>query len=159
MAEEITKEGEPNNEAIVETVREAGSESEVQLAMGEYFREVLEDVFEQKREFFLSAIREKLAGMSVRSPEADSEDDGAEWTPIGSLSRLRSVVGGRFQNLKSRWVAAGFPLREHRGDKGGEYEVDEEGWLELSTWIAGQGFEARIASNDSKHLFEVRKRE
>lgn len=79
------------------------------------------------------------------------------WVQIESLSQLRSVVGGRFQNLKRKWIEAGFPLREHRGDRGGPIQVDSQGWVELSVWINEQGYEVRLADESASWLFEVKK--
>jgi hypothetical protein len=80
---------------------------------------------------------------------------GSEWICIQSLSQLRAVVGGRFQNLKQRWIAAGFPLREHRGDRREDASLDNDGWIELAAWIAKQGFDTRLLGPDEKGLFEV----
>jgi len=88
----------------------------------------------------------------------ETEPSATEWVEIESLSQLRSHVGGRFQNLKQRWVAAGFPLREHRGDRSETGAVNESAWVELATWIAKQGFEARLVfDEDSASLIELRK--
>ena len=71
----------------------------------------------------------------------------AAWVHIESLSQLRAKVGGRFQNLKDKWVASGFPLREHRGDRSGQKVVDYDGWVALALWIQRQGFEVRLAAD------------
>jgi hypothetical protein len=90
-------------------------------------------------------------------PNADRQSvKGDGWSPIQSLSQLRSVVGGRFQNLKQKWVDAGFPLREHRGDREGRAALNSDGWLELSVWINRQGFETRLARGEEDWLFEIR---
>jgi hypothetical protein len=87
-----------------------------------------------------------------------ARDSGVGWTRIESLSQLRSIVGGRFQNLKRKWVGAGFPLKEHRGEKTDiSQEVNHDGWIELSVWISGQGYEVRLAAQHSPWLFEIRK--
>lgn len=78
------------------------------------------------------------------------------WTHIESLSQLRAKVGGRFQNLKEKWVASGFPLREHRGDRSGQKSVDYDGWVALALWIQRQGFEVRLAADADPWLFELR---
>ena len=78
------------------------------------------------------------------------------WSRIESLSRLRAIVGGRFKNLKEKWVGAGFPLREHRGDREERGSVNGDGWLELSSWIARQGYEVRLAEASDSWLFEIR---
>lgn len=80
-----------------------------------------------------------------------------EWIAVESLSRLRSLVGGRFQNVKDRWVESGFPLREHRGEEHKPVTPSEKGWVELSTWIAKQGFEARLTPESTAGFFEVRR--
>lgn len=90
------------------------------------------------------------------SDERIAPSSSEEWQPIESLSRLRSQVGGRFQQLKQRWVAAGFPLKEHRGDKTSEVRLDERAWLELSAWMLKQGYEARLTPERSDVLFEIR---
>lgn len=88
---------------------------------------------------------------------AAEEAGGDAWVRIESLSRLRALVGGRFQNLKDRWVRAGFPLREHRGDRSGKKNFDFQGWVQLSAWIHKQGFELRLAEEAQPWLFEIRK--
>lgn len=90
------------------------------------------------------------------APTPSEVENGETWVGIESLSQLRSVVGGRFQNLKQKWVAAGLPLREHRGDRKGEATIDEDGWLALSVWINKQGYEARLVNDNENYLFEVR---
>ncbi|MFN8392110.1 MAG: hypothetical protein U0136_17595 [Bdellovibrionota bacterium] len=80
-----------------------------------------------------------------------------EWIRIESLSGLRALVGGRFQNLKDKWVRAGFPLREHRGDRAGQKNIDYQGWIELAAWINKQGFELKLAEEDQPWLFELKK--
>ena len=80
-----------------------------------------------------------------------------DWNKIESLSQLRSLIGGRFQNLKQRWVNSGFPLRQHRGDRDAKANVINEGWIELSNWISKQGYEVKLAGEDEDFLFAVRK--
>jgi hypothetical protein len=83
-----------------------------------------------------------------------------EWMPIESLSQLRAQVGGRFKNLKEKWIGAGLPLREHRGDREASAEIDQQGWVELSLWISKQGFETRLVKSSNPEntiLFEVKK--
>lgn len=100
-------------------------------------------------------IYEQLA---LRLPAHRSEtDEAVGWIRIESLSQLRTIVGGRFQNLKSRWVAAGFPLRAHRGDRTEEACIDEAAWVELQAWLGSQGFEARLVAEESS-CFELRKK-
>ncbi len=108
-------------------------------------------VFSLARQFF-SYLKESDIGQ-----ERQAEASQGRWLPIESLSQLRSVVGGRFRNLREKWVKAGLPLREHRGDRSGRAEVDREGWTELVVWINRQGYEVRLAEDGSSFLFEVRK--
>jgi hypothetical protein len=82
--------------------------------------------------------------------------DTSTWTKIESLSQLRTVVGGRFQNLKERWIAAGLPLREHRGDRKEQARLNFDGWMELAAWVSRQGFEVRLAEENEQWLFEIR---
>ncbi len=89
--------------------------------------------------------------------EAVAVNEERGWVKITSLSQLRTIVGGRFQNLKQKWTKAGFPLREHRGDRGGQIRVDSDGWIDLSVWISEQNFEVRLADENAPWLFEVRK--
>lgn len=90
--------------------------------------------------------------------EQDIKSDHEGWISVESLSQLRAVVGGRFQNLKKKWTGAGLPLRDHRGDRSGSADLSSEGWVELSLWINKQGYEVRL-SEDEEGLFEVRKME
>lgn len=112
-----------------------------------------------RRQAIVYEVARSLLGRLRASdvPLATSEQvEHADWIKIESLSQLRATVGGRFQNLKKRWVKSGFPLREHRGDREGSAEIDEGGWVELSLWINKQGFEARLASDRDPWLLEVR---
>jgi hypothetical protein len=122
-----------------------------------FFEAVVDEVFVEKRSFFVHSIAQKLKELEL-SPAASAEhaEEEREWVQIESLSRLRSIVGGRFQNLKQRWVAAGLPLKKHRGDQVEEFEVSEEGWLELSTWILDQGYEVRVSGSKTTSLLELR---
>lgn len=83
-------------------------------------------------------------------------DTSGVWQGIESLSKLRATVGGRFENLKKRWVDAGFPLREHRGDTQKACKIDQDGWEELSAWLLKSGFESRLTPQHAEHMFEVR---
>lgn len=102
------------------------------------------------------SLLERLRQSNVDLASAE-ELSQADWEKIESLSQLRATVGGRFQNLKKRWIKSGFPLREHRGDREGEAEIDEAGWVELALWINKQGYETRLASESEPWLLEVRK--
>lgn len=133
-------------------------------------REVVQDLLKRSSERYLELFnrvfaREHdllVAEVTRRFRRSDSESGVASvptqsvWIEIESLSRLRGIVGGRFQNLRDRWVGAGFPLREHRGDKDGEFTVNETGWIELSNWVLKQGFESRLTPEKPGCLFELR---
>lgn len=128
-------------------------------------------VDEQTREWVLSVVREatareetaitamlvqKLRDIARPVVEEGPAASSAEWIGIESLSRLRSVVGGRFQNIKKKWVDAGFPLREHRGDRWKDFEINHDAWLELAAWIAKQGFEARLTPDSEEFIFQLK---
>ena len=49
-------------------------------------------------------------------------------------------------------------MREHRGDSGGEYQLNQEAWIELSNWIYKQGYEVRLTPDREDCLFELRER-
>ena len=127
-------------------------------------REVLADVvnaaFDRRRPQLAFELQRVLSQADPLDPTATTASASAavkSWVAVESLSRLRSLVGGRFQNVKDRWVEAGFPLREHRGEELRQVTPSEKGWLELSTWIAKQGFEARLTPESKDGFFEVRR--
>lgn len=123
----------------------------------EFFENVVDEVFAEKRSFFVHSIAQKIKELELLpAVSTEQAEEEREWIQIESLSRLRSIVGGRFQNLKQRWVSAGLPLKKHRGDQVVEFEVSEEGWLELSTWILDQGYEVRVSSSKTASLLELR---
>lgn len=80
------------------------------------------------------------------------------WISIGSLSSLRTQVGGRFENLKEKWVASGFPLKEHRGEPRKEFLLNTEKWLLLKLWIEKRGFDVLLSSNEEQEFFRVKKK-
>ena len=96
------------------------------------------------------------SAMESRQVQPSEDELTGQWRQIESLSQLRALVGGRFRNLKERWVGAGLPLREHRGDRREKANVDSHGWLELASWISRQGYEVRLAGEEDGHLFEIR---
>lgn len=111
---------------------------------------------EKRRPFIVAEISRRLVGAKGQGAMASTTLEEA-WDDIESLSRLRAIVGGRFQNLRDRWVAAGFPLKEHRGDKSEQGEINQDGWIELSNWIMKQGFECRLTPDRPGCLFQLRK--
>ena len=123
----------------------------------EFATEALEKALKNWRPRIVLALEHRFRALlkegQTTQPEAVSHND---WTGVESLSRLRSLVGGRFQNIKKKWVDAGFPLREHRGDRWKDFSVDESAWVDLSNWILKQGFEARLTRDSKEFLFELR---
>ena len=76
---------------------------------------------------------------------------------VASLSQLRKEVGGRFENLKARWKGCGFPLKQHRGSTKESYTLNQEGWLEMTTWLEKQGYSAELLGDDAIGYFEITK--
>ena len=112
---------------------------------------------ELRRQAIVVALARKLyRSLKEQALQLRSDSRGDGWIRIESLSQLRTTVGGRFQNLKQRWVAAGLPLREHRGDRSVKAELDREGWIELVGWMERQGWEASLATDEEDWLFSVR---
>jgi hypothetical protein len=123
----------------------------------EDIRSLVKGALQRRRQAIVFGVAKRVleqvdqAELQTNSPEMGDE----VWIRIESLSQLRSIVGGRFQKLKERWLAAGFPLREHRGDRAGKAAVDHEGWVELTVWVSRQGYRARLAGEDEPWLFEI----
>ncbi len=117
----------------------------------------LRQAFKQRRDVFLSEILKRLrqSGVGGGAPGRATEVEGG-WVDVESLSKLRNLVGGRFENIKKKWVGAGFPLREHRGDKSGGFELSQSGWVELSNWMSKHGFEARLCPDKPECVFQIR---
>ena len=122
----------------------------------EVYEQALNNAFDKRRDFYVHTIVSKLREMGLQERAVGGKDKTVDWLEIESLSKLRSIVGGRFQNIKAKWTNAGFPLKEHRGDKVEQFDLNKGGWIELTNWILSQGFEARLASNGEQHLFEIR---
>lgn len=106
-------------------------------------------VFDLARKLRLRLDENDLGSSSHNSPER-------EWIKIESLSQLRAQVGGRFKNIKEKWINAGFPLREHRGDRAHKAAVDYDAWVQMANWILRQGYEARLATEQESWLMEIR---
>ncbi len=117
---------------------------------------IVEAAAQREHDGLVAMLVQKLRGISASPTVVDSAGVTSEWVGIESLSRLRSVVGGRFQNIKKKWVDAGFPLREHRGDRWKEFEMDRDAWLELAAWIAKQGYEARLTPESEEFIFQLK---
>lgn len=118
--------------------------------------ELLEAALEERRSFLVQGVLAKLCAVRREFSGTSSASAGKEWIDVESLSSLRTLVGGRFASLKKKWVDAGFPLRQHRGDKNHSYKIREEGWIELAAWIAKQGYEARLADPEENCPIKIR---
>lgn len=112
--------------------------------------------FEAIRPQLASRLLECLKNSVPDGPSTDSQKP-EQWEPIESMSKLRALVGGRFQNIKAKWTKAGLPVKEHKGDLIEEIQVNEKGWVELSNWILKQGYEARLGDQSKGILLELRK--
>lgn len=121
------------------------------------FEGYLRNAFAARRDIFIFEIIKQLRREQFAGPRAVAEEgaDGG-WIDVESLSKLRNVVGGRFENIKRKWVGAGFPLREHRGDKAGDFEINSEGWVELSNWMSKHGYESRLRPDRTECLFQIK---
>ncbi len=120
----------------------------------------LRGAFQKQREVLVRELELRLTQLSSPGRETISAAVALakeEWIGIESLSRLRGLVGGRFQNIKKKWVDAGFPLREHRGDRLQDFAVEEAAWVDLTNWILKHGYEARLSPDSKEFLFELRK--
>ncbi len=123
----------------------------------ELVQDLMQEAIDKRRQAIVYALARKMY-QRFSAQEIQSSESQTDWEPIASLSQLRGLVGGRFQNLKDRWLAAGLPLRAHRGDREEEAEVNHDGWLELATWINKQGYETRLSDESEEGLFQVRQR-
>lgn len=153
--------------------KETGKLSELQIEVGhlvklvaksgehtEEIRGLVGEALERQRQvitFHLARSLQRCLASAGAVPVDNIDESRDSWTRIESLSQLRAAVGGRFKNLKEKWISAGFPLREHRGDREGKAAVVPEGWTDLALWINKQGFDVRLASESDPWLFEVRK--
>ena len=122
----------------------------------EDLRQTITDALELRRQAIVYAIARKFHSC-LKDRDVSIATSADDWITISSLSQLRALVGGRFQNLKERWLVAGLPLRAHRGDRTEEAELNHQGWIDLVNWVAKQGFEARLSGERKEGLFEVRK--
>jgi hypothetical protein len=122
----------------------------------ETFESCLQSAFNERRDIFVFEIVKKLRREKLAGPQTTATESGdGGWVDIESLSRLRNVVG-RIENIKKKWIGAGFPLREHRGDKAGSFEVNSEGWVELSNWMSKHGYESRLRPDRPECLFQIK---
>ncbi|HQH27736.1 MAG TPA: hypothetical protein PLP17_10100 [Oligoflexia bacterium] len=141
-----------------ETVMPAENEERVfEIRMSEMRRIVHNAVYARRTALVYQLARQVFEVLdAVPAETAQAAKSDPNWQQVESLSQLRAVVGGRFQNLKEKWIKAGLPLREHRGDRAERANLDMHGWLELASWISRQGFEVRLADREDSCLFEVR---
>ncbi len=127
---------------------------------GEIVRALVRAAMLRRKQAITFSVARRFAecfqNSGLAATESPTRTDSG-WLRIESLSQLRATVGGRFQNLKQKWIEAGLPLREHRGDREGKADFRQDGWLELSLWINKQGYDARLARDEEPWLFEVKK--
>lgn len=122
--------------------------------------ESLKAAFQRWHEFLVQKLEAGIiANLAAAASGQAADSQESEWIGVESLSRLRGLVGGRFQSIKRKWTEAGFPLRAHRGDRWKDFKVNDKGWVDLSNWILKQGFEARLAPESAEYIFEIRKLE
>ncbi len=118
---------------------------------------LLMKTFDEIEPYLVLQSKKQLVHASGSLEKSILDDDlDSKWIVIESLSRLRQVVGGRFDNIKRKWGAAGFPLKDHRGSQVDQVTVNQEGWVELCNWMIGQGYESRILPDNENGFFEVR---
>ena len=88
--------------------------------LGGVVRALVRSAMLRRRQAITFAVARRFAecfhSSALTVTDSPSQNESG-WLRIESLSQLRATVGGRFQNLKQKWVEAGFPLREHRGDR------------------------------------------
>lgn len=120
------------------------------------FIDLVKSVAAKRRQVYVDSLAKRLMGLGISGTPTKAQVNERAWTRIASLSALRTLVGGRFANLKERWLAVGFPLKEGK-DEGGKLKINRSAWLELANWIEGQGFAARLPESSADGtLLEVR---
>ncbi|MCI5065438.1 hypothetical protein MRY87_06905 [bacterium] len=150
-----TESEDQNTEQLLASLRVAFQEH-----LDKTVRSTLQEVFRQRRELWKESVFELFGACAhpASKPSLGQEGSGsAEWIAIASLSQLRKEVGGRFQNLRTRWLEAGFPLKAHRGDSTEDYTLAQDGWREMTSWLLKQGYESRLLEDLSLGYFEIRK--
>lgn len=122
-----------------------------------FYEECLIELFDERMALYKSLIKNKLISFySIKKMPALNESQ-EEWSGIESLTKLRQIVGGRFQNLKEKWIAAGFPLKEVRNSKKNTNSINQEGWIALSSWISNHGFQVRLNKDNQDTFFEIKR--
>ncbi len=124
-------------------------------------RTLVRQAIELRRHALVFAAAELWEEAMRGAPRLEAEAVPAEtqWRQIASLSQLRAVVGVRFQKLRDNWVAAGFPLREHRGDRPIRPEVSDDSWATFSGWLLTEGYQVRRAPTEADWFFEIASRD
>ena len=120
-----------------------------------FIEKCVKTAFQNIHQSLVEYLSERI-NKEVLLKNRETKDSEAEWIQIESLSRLRSIVGGRFSNLKKKWEDAGFGLVAHRGERGRVDKLKQEGWVELSNWILKQGYEVRPKREGEDSLFSIR---
>jgi hypothetical protein len=120
------------------------------------FAELVRSVARRRRPVYIDNLGKRLLSSGLSGATLSAVAKAQPWTGISSLSALRALVGGRFANLKERWLAVGFPLKEGRSD-GTRVKINRTAWLELVSWIEGQGYSARLPEDGTdSSLLEIR---
>jgi hypothetical protein len=122
----------------------------------ELIKRAIKRAFEENRDYLISKLRSSSNQfeISADTPEAAQEDD---WVAIDSMSKLRAIVGGRFDTLKAKWQSAGFPVKQKKGDSIPEFVVDSSGWTDLESWLLKMGYKARLRPDFKDRVFEIKK--
>lgn len=124
-------------------------------------KELLKDSLNLRRQTLVFELAKQIKqGFEAQGLKLSSVEQAEKsWTKIDSLSALRATVGGRFQNLKDRWLAAGFPLKEKKGEPLADFVLEESAWSEMLNWLNRSGYEARLGKPEEGCLFEVKRLE
>jgi len=119
-------------------------------------KRAIKRAFEENRDYLISKLRSSSNQfeISADTPEAAQEDD---WVAIDSMSKLRAIVGGRFDTLKAKWQSAGLPVKQKKGDSIPEFVVDSSGWTDLESWLLKMGYKARLRPDFKDRAFEIKK--
>lgn len=122
----------------------------------EVLKKAIRKAFEDNRDYLLFKFNQLLSSTKSNNQEIEYSAE-SDWLAIDSMSKLRAIVGGRFDTLKSKWVAAALPVKQKKGDEIPEFSVDLSGWSELENWLMKMGYKARLRSDLSDRVFEIKK--
>lgn len=119
-------------------------------------KKAIKKAFEDNRDYLIYKFSQSItqAGSGVTNIEPTEDTD---WTAVDSMSKLRAIVGGRFDTLKAKWQAAALPVKQKKGDDIPEFVVDPSGWTDLESWLLKMGYKARLRPDLADRVFEIRK--